>query len=268
MSKNIIQRNKHNLKIIRRFEEDIWGVLAVKQLYSSRIISSNNKIKIIKTIKNGSSIFNFLYESYQNSFQHKKLLRYHKNRFFLIKRRPRFLYKIVSKEKEFKRKKRTLKTKHYLNMLKLRRFYGNLSKKKIKQLFTESSLNSNFLGKSFICLLETRLDVILYRANFFHSIFAARQFILHKGIYINGLIINKPNYKIKIYNFIFIKNSDFFYKKLKERLKKRKIFVNFPSYIEVNYKLGALSLFKIPLVKEVPFPFFVNYKHIAHSFLK
>lgn len=264
--KHILPRNNHGLKIIRRFDEDIWGILASKELVLEREYPGSSKI--VKTIKNGKHILNYIYESYQNNFKYKRLLRFHRNRFFLIRRRPRFLYKIVTKEKEFKRKKRTLKTKHYLNMLKLRRFYGNLSKRKFRQLFKENVLNSNFLGKSFICLLEMRLDVILYRANYFKSIFMARQYISHQGVYINGVLCSKPHYKVNLNSSIFLKNSNQFYSIVKERLKKKKIFGNFPAYMEVNYKIGAVNLFKIPSVKEVPFPFFLNYKHVAHLFIK
>lgn len=284
--KNIKKRNEHGLKIIRRFDEDIWNILASKDYFRplhwlkktlrlNRKYSRKNHFKFInkpikapKYLKNGRKILNYIYESYQNNFKYRRLLKYHKNKFFLIRRRPRFIYKVVTNEKEFIRKFKSFKVKYYLNKLKLRRFYGNISHKKFKQIFKESSLNSNFLGKSFICLLESRLDVLLYRAHFFKSIFSARQYIFHKGIYVNGVLMNKPNYKIKLFTFVFLQNSDFFYKIIKKKLKNNKLFGNFPKYLEVNYKLGVISLFKIPSVKEVPFPFFLNYKHIAYTFFK
>jgi ribosomal protein S4 len=269
--KKIIERNQHGLKWIRRFDEDIWGTLANKEL---KVISKKRRkygrsfIITKKYLKNGKHILNYIYEVYQNTFIYKKLLRNNKRRFFLLRRKQKFAYKIVTHEKEFKRKKRRLKTKYYLNLLKIRRFYGNLSKKEFKKVFKESNLISSFLGKSFICLLETRLDVILYRCNFFNSIFAARKYILHKGLYVNGLLFKKPNYKLKLNNFIFLQTPDLFYNKIKKKLKNKKIFGTYPKYLEVNYKLGAITLIKIPKVTEVPFPFFVNFKHIGYSFIK
>jgi ribosomal protein S4 len=244
-----------------------------KKVYSLRkkfYYNKNNFIILYKKyIKNGRKILNYIFEVYQNNFRYKKLLRFHKNKFFLLRRKPRFLYKIVTKEKEFIRQKRTFKIKFYLNMLKLRRFYGNVTKKKFKQLFNQCALNSNFLGRSFIFLLETRLDVILYRANFFKSIFSAKQYILHQGVYVNGLLLRKPNFKIKLFDLIFVKNVNIFYKDIYQKLKNKKLFVNFPSYLEVNYRLGLITLFKIPNYKEVPFPFFFKYyKHVGFNFLK
>ena len=269
--KKIIERNQHGLKWIRRFDEDIWGALANKKL---KVVSKKRKkygksfVITKKVLKNGKNILNYIYEVYQNTYIYRKLLRNNKRRFFLIRKKEKFLYKIVTHEKEFKRKKRRLKTKYYLNLLKIIRFYGNLSKKEFKKVFKESNLNSSFLGKSFICLLETRLDVILYRSNFFNSIFAARQYILHQGVYVNGLLLKKPNYRLKLNNLIFLKTPNIFYNKLKEKLNNKKVFGNYPKYLEVNYKLGAITLIKIPKVEEVPFPFFINFKHIGYSFIR
>ena len=285
--KKIIKRNQHGLKIIRRFNEDIWNILANKEsVYltpKSNTVQFYNKFskkklkhpqksknfnKLPKIFKNGKKILNYIYESYQNDFKYRKLLKYHKNKFFLVRRRSRFVYKVITSEKEFIKKFKSYKVKYYLNKLKLRRFYGNISQKKFKKIFKESQLNSNFLGKSFICLLESRLDVLLYRAHFFKSIFSARQYILHNGIYVNGLLLNKPNFKIKLFDFTFLKNSDLFYEVLKNKILNNKIFGNYPKYLEINYKLGSICLYKIPSVKEVPFPFFLNYKHIAYTFFK
>lgn len=259
--RKIKKRNLHGFKIIKRFDEDIWNVLAYKEIKKK---SSSSSASLI----NGERILDYIYEAYQNNFRYRELLKYHKNRFFLIRRRPRFTYKVVTNEKEFIRKKRTIKIKHYLNLLKLRRFYGNLSRKKFRSLFLHSFLNSNFLGKSFICLLESRLDILLYRAGFFKSVFSSRQYILHKGIDVNGVSIYKPNYTIQLLDLVSVKQPAFFYNYIKNQLKVDKLFTNFPSYLEVNYRLGILTMYKIPVVKEVPFPFFLNYKHIGYSFLK
>ncbi len=246
-----IQRNNHSLKVLRRFNEDIWNILANKK----------------RRTKNGIKTLKYICESYKNNMKYKKLLKKRKKRFFFNKYK-KFTYQVITHEKEFRRPSRNLRIKYYLNKLKLRRFYGNISKKKFKRIFKESLLNSNFLGKSFICLLESRLDVLLYRANFFKSIFSARQYIFHQGIYVNGSLLYKPNYMIKLNTYVFMKNINYFYKIIKNKIKKKKLFCNYPAYLEINYKVGGMILYKIPSVKEVPFPFFLNYKNIAYSFLK
>ena len=113
MNKNS-KKSRHGFKIIRRFNEDIWAVLAL-----------TNK---------PSQVLNYVYEAYQNNYKYRKLLKRSKKFFFFLKKKRKFLYKIVTDEKEFKRKKRTLRINNYLNMLKLRRFYGNIKKKKFVNL--------------------------------------------------------------------------------------------------------------------------------------
>ena len=153
-------------------------------------------------------------------------------------------------------------------MLKLRRFYGNLRKKNFKRIFRQKGLNDNFLGRSFAYFLESRLDVILYRANFFTSIYSARQFINHKKVLVNGVVENKPGIKLYVNDIISISNYKNFYVNIKNRLIQKKLLGNYPSYLEVNYKLGLIMLTKIPDVKEVPYPFFMNIEKLAQSFLK
>ena len=104
----------------------------------------------------------------------------------------------------------------YLTMLKLRRFYGNLGKKKFTRLFRQLGLHSNALGRSFAYLLESRLDIILYRSNFFNSIFEARQAINHKRIYINGNLVTQPSFKVFINDIINISEICNLYKNFNE----------------------------------------------------
>jgi len=127
-------------------------------------------------------------------------------------------------------------------MLKLRRFYGNLKKRNFKRLFRERGLTDKFLNFSFAYFLESRLDVLLYRANFFTSIFTARQFVNHKKVFVNGLIQSKVAIKLFLLDMITVSNYLYFYSMLKTRLENKKVFVNYPRYLEVNYKLGLILM--------------------------
>ncbi len=241
-----VKNSQHNLKIIRRFDEDIWGTLAI--------------------LEKPCRVSNYIYDVYQNSYKHKRLLS--RRFFFLNTKKTEFTYKVVSEEKEFKRKRRTMKKFIYLALLKLRRFYGNIGKKKFKQLFRQNTLHTNALGRSFAYFLESRLDVILYRSNLFNSIFEARQAINHKKIYVNGLLVNKPSFKIFINDIITISEILKYYKKLNQKLENNKILVNYPNYLEINYLLGIIVLIKMPNVIDIPFPFFMNLKNLTHGFIK
>ena len=159
-----------------------------------------------------------------------------------------------------------MKINSYLNRLKLRRFYGSITKQELKKVIEKAALNTNVLGRSFIYLLESRLDVILYRANFFSSIMAARQYINHKKVFVNGILANKPSQRLFLNDIINISDPLLVYNQLQQRLINKKLLINYPVYLEVNYRLGSIILTKMPLNDEVPYPFFINFNSIAHNF--
>lgn len=243
-----VKKSEHSLKIIRRFEEDIWGTLSLKT--------------------KPSNVLSYIYEAYQNNFRYKKLLKGNKKAFFLVRKKGKFLYKIVTDEKEFRRKKRSLKINNYLNLLKLRRFYGNLRAKKFRRNFRLLSLPVNAVSRSFAYFLESRLDVVLYRSNMFTSIFAARQYISHKKVYVNGLIVTKPGFVLKIDDVVTVSNPKLLYRQLKERLEQNLVLGNYPSYLEVNYKIGTIIFCQLPTSDTVPYPFFMDIDALSNSFSK
>lgn len=245
MYKNI-KRSQHSLKLIKRFEEDIWGRLAL--------------------INKPTKILDSLFEIYQNNIKYKKLI--NKRRFFIGKKQNKSTYNVVNEEKELKRKRQTMKINNYLSMLKLRRFYGSLGKRKFKRIFKQNSINTNVVNRSFSYFLESRLDVILYRATFFKSIFAARQHINHKKVYVNGLLVTKPGFLVFINDIITVSDSKKIYTDLKLNLTTGDLLTNCPSYLEVNYKLSSVILVKMPLTTEVPFPFFMDLKNVVHNFFR
>jgi len=78
----------------------------------------------------------------------------------------------------------------------LRRFYGDLNHKAFKSLCHPVSA-SNTPSQKLLGLLEGRLDIILYRLGFFHSIFYSRQAILHHKVFVNGERIGHGGFVLK-----------------------------------------------------------------------
>lgn len=211
-------------------------------------------------------VLDYLFEIYRNDFKYRNLLR--KRRFFFPFKRKKFLYKISGTENELKRKRRSIKINNYINKLKLKKFYGNINQKQFKKMLKKKSLSSNVLSKSFFYCLESRLDVILYRSNFVDSIFVARQIINHKKVLINGRVVNKPGYRLSLNDMIIVTDPILSYNKIKSKLRKNSIICNYPSYLEVNYKLASIILIQLPEKEEVPFSFFINKNSIIYDFLK
>ena len=62
-------------------------------------------------------------------------------------------------------------------------------------------------GANMIGLLERRLDAIVYRAKFVPTVFAARQFVSHGHIKVNGKRVTIASYRVKVGELIEVKEK-------------------------------------------------------------
>ena len=69
---------------------------------------------------------------------------------------------------------------------KLRGYYGNISEKQFRGIYDEAIRMKGDSGAHLIGLLERRLDAVVYRAKFVPTVFAARQFVNHGHVKVNG----------------------------------------------------------------------------------
>src|SRR3546814_9296416 len=74
--------------------------------------------------------------------------------------------------------------------IKLKGYYGDLTKKQFKRAYQEAARMKGDTGLNLIGLLEQRLDMIVYRAKFAPTIFAARQLVSHGYVRVNGVKCN------------------------------------------------------------------------------
>ena len=73
---------------------------------------------------------------------------------------------------------------------KLKGYYGDVTEKQFKRPITEASRMKGDTGQNLIGLLERRLDMVVYRAKFAPTIWAARQLVSHGHIRVNGVKCN------------------------------------------------------------------------------
>ena len=69
---------------------------------------------------------------------------------------------------------------------KLRGYYGNISERQFRGIYAEAIRMRGDSGAHMIGLLERRLDSVVYRAKFVPTVFAARQFVNHGHVNVNG----------------------------------------------------------------------------------
>ncbi len=79
---------------------------------------------------------------------------------------------------------------------KMRRYYGVLETQ-FENYFREAAKIPGQTGKTFLQLLERRLDNVVYRMNFAMSRAQARQLVTHRHFRVNGRTVNIPSFLVK-----------------------------------------------------------------------
>jgi small subunit ribosomal protein S4 len=134
---------------------------------------------------------------------------------------------------------------------KLRGYYGNISEKQFRGIYDEAIRMRGDSGANMIGLLERRLDAMIYRAKFVPTVFAARQFINHGHLKVNGRRVNIPSYRVKVGDTIEVKESS---KQLALVLEAAQLAErDVPDYIEADHSKMVAKLARIPLITDVPY---------------
>lgn len=223
------KRFKQKYRICKQIGEDLWGKLYNKVDYKIR------------------------------SGQHGKLRKKKKEFAFIYKNNKKKKINTVSK---------------YDFIYKLRKFYSNVSKKQFYSLTEKNdklNVNNkyNINSKYLINLLERRLDTILFRINWASTFFNARQLINHGHILINGNIVNVSSHIVNIGDKIEIRKDSIplFKKNILDNINNKKITINTPNYIEVNYNIFCAIMIFNPNDSFVPFPTFKNIQQLKNLYL-
>jgi len=74
--------------------------------------------------------------------------------------------------------------------------YGILEKQ-FRTLFQKAQSSKGVTGEVLLQLLESRLDNVVFRMGIAKTRAAARQFVSHKHIVVNGDVVNIPSYLVK-----------------------------------------------------------------------
>ena len=80
---------------------------------------------------------------------------------------------------------------------KLKGSYGSITEKTFRRYYAEAVRLRGDSGENLIGLLERRLDAVVYRAKFVPTVFAARQFVNHGHVKVNGRRVNIASYQVK-----------------------------------------------------------------------
>jgi len=134
---------------------------------------------------------------------------------------------------------------------KLKGYYGNITEKQFSKIYEEADRRKGNTAENLIGLLESRLDAIVYRAKFVPTVFAARQFVNHGHVLVNGVRTNIPSYRCQPGDVIEIREKSKNMALVLEALQlpERDI----PDYVEVDPKKMTATFVRIPEFAEVPY---------------
>ena len=135
---------------------------------------------------------------------------------------------------------------------KLKGYYGNIGERQFRRLYEEASRRRGDTGERLIELLERRLDAVIYRMKFVSTPFAARQFVNHGHIRVNGRRVNIPSYLVKDGDTIEVKDKS---KELAFVLEASKSTErDVPDYLQVDHGKMKGQFVRAPKLADVPYP--------------
>lgn len=135
---------------------------------------------------------------------------------------------------------------------KLKGYYGNITERQFRKIYEEASRRRGDTGENLIGILESRLDTVIYRMGVVATPFAARQFVSHGHVRVNGKKVNIPSYQVEEGDII----------ELREKSKQMAVVMEMianpersvPEYIEFDNKEVKAKYIRVPKLAEVPYP--------------
>ncbi len=135
---------------------------------------------------------------------------------------------------------------------KLKGYYGNIGEKQFRKLYKEAASLRGDTGENLIELLERRLDAAVYRARFVPTVFAARQFVNHGHVRVNGKRVNIGSYRLRDGDVIEVRQKSREIPMVLEAMQSPER--DTPDYISVDYKKMQATFVRGPKLTDVPYP--------------
>ena len=135
---------------------------------------------------------------------------------------------------------------------KLKGYYGNLTEKQFSKTYEEAARRKGNTAENLVGLLESRLDAVVYRAKFVPTPFAARQFVNHGHVLVNGKRVNIASYRCSAGDVIEVRERSRNMALVLEALQSAER--ETPDYLTVDAKHMQATYVRTPELSEVPYP--------------
>jgi small subunit ribosomal protein S4 len=134
---------------------------------------------------------------------------------------------------------------------KLKGYYGNITEKQFRRIYDEASRRKGNTAENLVGLLESRLDAIVYRSKFVPTVFAARQFVSHGHVKVNGRKVTIPSFRVKPGDVIEVRERSRSMALVLEALESAER--DLPDYIDLDPKAMKATYIRMPEFSEVPY---------------
>ncbi len=135
---------------------------------------------------------------------------------------------------------------------KLKAYYGNIGEKQFRHYYEEAVRRRGDTSETLIELLERRLDAAVYRMKFAITPFAARQFVSHNHLLVNGKRVNIPSYQLRDGDTIEVREKSKQLAVLLDATQSAERDV--PEYLEVDHRAMKGRFLRAPKPGDVPYP--------------
>ena len=135
---------------------------------------------------------------------------------------------------------------------KLKGYYGNIGERQFRRYYEAAGRRRGDTGEMLIQLLERRLDAVVYRAKFVPTVFAARQFVNHGHILVNGKRVNIPSYQVRDGDVVQIKEKSRELPLVLDAIDSAER--DLPDYLDLNLKDMSATFVRGPKLADVPYP--------------
>lgn len=124
---------------------------------------------------------------------------------------------------------------------KVRRIYG-VMEKQFRNYYKRAAGSKGATGENLLQMLERRLDNVVYRMGFGATRAEARQLVSHKGILVNGQVVNIPSYAVSDEDEVAVREKAAKQVRVQNALALAEQY-GFPDWVEVDTK-GLKGVFK------------------------
>ena len=149
---------------------------------------------------------------------------------------------------------------------KLKGYYGDLTEKQFRRIFGEADRVKGDTGANLIGLLERRLDAVVYRAKFVPTIFAARQFVNHGHVTVNGKKVNIASYRVKEGDIIAVREKSRQMNLVMEAQASAER--DTPEYLNIDTNKLTCELVRTPILSDVPYPVMMEPNLVVEFYAK